>query len=197
MSYWREGTHPNESHLLAFQYLDKHDSWHQIRLVDIGLPQKVGEPRRKPSYGPVIHMVHEGSLVFKKFALYAVMTPNVQDNVLTIREPGLLHGCCRIPSGRDDVEPGWIELFCGGMGAWSFACEALGQQVAVAVDNDPWACQGYEKNPGLWPFQGDVADARWVPFEPKEGFLASPPCPIFSNLTGAGGFCVVDQFRMG
>ena len=44
------------------------------------------------------------------------------------------------------------------------------------------------RNHGLHPFQGDVADARWVPFEPKEGFLTSPPCPIFSNLTGAGGF---------
>ena len=46
----------------------------------------------------------------------------------------------------------------------------------------------HERNHGLRPFRGDVLHAGWVPFEPKEGFLASPPCPIFSNLTGAGGF---------
>ena len=188
MTYWRDGKHPNEAHLLAFQYLGENDTRHDVRLVDIGLPERAGEPRRKPTFGPVIHMVQESDLVFKKFALYVVMTPKVQDNVLIIRKQGLLHGCCRIPSGRDDVEKGWIELFCGGMGAWSYACEALGHEVAIVVDKDPLACAGYEKNHGLRPFQGDVADARWVPFEPKEGFLTSPPCPIFSNLTGAGGF---------
>ena len=188
MRYWKDGLHPNEAHLLAFQYLGIKDSFHEIRLVDVGLPEGVGEPRRKPAFGPVIRMVQEGSLDFKMFAVYAVMTPKVQDNILILRSPGPFHGCCRIPSGIHDVDPGWIELFCGGMGAWSFACEALGHKVSIAVDKDPLACEGYAKNHGLHPFQGDVADARWVPFEPKEGFLTSPPCPIFSNLTGAGGF---------
>ena len=55
----------------------------------------------------------------------------------------LTTGCCRVAQDLQDVETGWIELFCGGMGAWSFAAEKLGKQVVVAVDNDPKTCTYY------------------------------------------------------
>ena len=193
MRYWKEGLHPNDSHFLAFQYLGVRDSKHEVRLVDVGLPDRVGDSRRKPEFGPVIHMVQRGGYAFKKFALYMVMTPEVQSNVLIIREPGVRQGCCRIPSGRDDVDSGWIELFCGGMGAWSFACEAIGHKVAISVDNDPLACEGYERNHGLRPFREDVSDAGWVPFEPVSGFTT---VPNFQQPDWGRRIRFIDQFRM-
>ena len=117
-----------------------------------------------------------------------MLCPGWKDGTLVVPAPHVTAGCCRVAQDIDDVETGWIELFCGGMGSWSCAASKLNKRVDIAVDNDALACECFHINHGLRPFCCSVSDAIWVPHEPKEGILASPPCPIFSNLTGAKGF---------
>ena len=188
MSCWKEGLNPGSTTILYFKYLGMQDGVHQVQLVDIGLPNFVGDLPSHPEHGPCVPMVSRHPIQYKTGKYYSVLCPGWSEGTLHIPPPHVTTGCCRVAQDIDDVETGWIELFCGGMGARSSAATKLHKTVDVAVDNDPLACESYHINHGIQPFCCSVSDAVWVPYEPRQGVLASPPCPIFSNLTGARGF---------
>ena len=161
---------------------------HLVQLVDMGLPNDTHSQWHTPVHADRVPMKSAHQIQFQEGKYYSVLGPWWQDGVLWVTGPHFDHGCCRVAQDISDVTQGWIELFCGGMGAWSFAASKLHKAVHVAVDNDPVACTGYRLNHGVAPFCCSVGQAIWVPSEPREGILASPPCPIFSNFTGAQGF---------
>ena len=188
MTCWKEGLCPGSATILYFKYLGMKEGVHYVQLLDIGLPNFVGDLACHTKHGPCVPMVSRHPIQYQTGKYYSVLCPGWSDGTLHIPPPHVTTGCCRVAQDIDDVEPGWIELFCGGMGAWSSAASKLHKKVDVAVDNDPLACECYHINHGVQPFCCSVSDAIGVPHEPRQGVLASPPCPIFSNLTGAQGF---------
>ena len=88
-----------------------------------------------------------------------------------------------------------VALFCGGMGAWSKACEQLPLHVSLCLDRKIFAIQSVQINELLQCehslseasldkyFCGDVGDLRIMSrLQTEEGLMASPPCQGFSNL---------------
>ena len=103
-------------------------------------------------------------------------------------------GFIKLPCENQDVIA-VMELFAGGMSAWSQACDHLPVQVTQAVDAKHLAVQSLQLNaivrsdrcgqghPTHEVRSPDVGDLRVLStMDVEEGFLASPPCQGFSNL---------------
>ena len=169
---WKVGMDVQRCRILVFKYEGIMGDAHLVQLVDMGLPNDTHTQWHTPVHADRMPMKSAHPIQFEEGKYYSVLGPGWKDGVLWVTGPHFDHGCCRVAQDISDVTQGWIELFCGGMGSWSFAASKLHKAVHVAVDNDPVACTGYRLNHGVVPFCCSVGQAIWVPSEPREGIMA-------------------------
>ena len=87
---------------------------------------------------------------------------------LSCQIPDPMHACCRIARNCMEAGKGWIELFGGEVGVWTYAATKLGEAVYVAV---------LVREPGRIPCAFHLPNSSLLP--------SSCRCNIFNSCAGS------------
>ena len=173
--------------MVVFRYDGPLPSGHLAQLIDPGLPNEPPWQKRPMSPGPQVNLWNHSGEELELGQLYAIKGA-IWQNGIVLRERSPIHALSKWATPESEPGAGWLELFCGGIGSWTFAAKQIGLKVVRAVDNSEEAIQNYAHNHGDGGVCADVINLSWTTTKPFKGIAASPPCPAFSVLKGCPGF---------
>ena len=179
--------------LLSFR-VETRDGTTWARLFDAGAPNHADDPWRPATFTNILLRIRNRSdTQLRDGFIYVARSYGVEDGVLILPPRGLNSSVTELRRSHD-TERTALELFAG-LGSWSFASKAINQhvpdplRVLAAIDVSEEACNTYQQNhPETRIFAEDVLNAECWPTQSVFLVMGSPPCPIFSSLTGSRGF---------
>ena len=179
--------------LLSFR-AETHDGITLARLFDAGAPNRADDPWRPAKFtNTLLRIQNRSDTHLRDGFIYVARSYWVEDGILILPPRGLNSSVTELRRSYD-TERTALELFAG-LGSWSFANKAIGQHVpdplwlVAAIDVSEEACNTFQQNhPETRIFAEDVLNAECWPTQSVFLVMGSPPCPIFSSLTGSRGF---------
>ena len=184
---WRQGMDVSECDIVVFRYDGPLPSGHLVQLIDPGLPNEPPWQKRPMSPGPQVNLWNHSDEELEQGQIYAGKGVIWRSGIV-LQERSPTHAITQWSTSTSEPGLGWLELFCGGIGSWTFAAKQIGLEVVRAVDNSEEAIRNYAHNHGDGGVCADVINLCWTTIRPFRGITASPPCPAFSVLKGCPGF---------
>ena len=124
---------------------------------------------------------------------YVAKEFSIMNEVLFLPKPSPSCALVRLRKSTDESRT-VMEIFAG-IGSWSFVALSLiseilerPYEIIKPVDNSEMAAKTYQKNHTTPVEVRDVGNKSAWPYVSPFMVCGSPPCPLFSSLSGSGGF---------